>query len=141
MHELLGYQLAQAAISATAVFDQQVGRPDELRKVEFTLLTLIAENPNVSSARLAKALSVTKPNITMWMDRLTNSKLVERSPSLTDKRSVELKVTSAGSRLVKKATEKLIEGEKAMMHALSAAERAMLIELLHKVARSRPPAD
>ena len=138
LHDLLGYQLAQATIATTSVFNRHVGAMDQLRPVEFTLLTLIAENPNVSSARLAKALAVTKPNITMWVDRLEAGKLVERIPSVTDKRSVDLRATERGVKLAAKATEKLIAGEIALMTGLSPAERAMLLELLHKVGRSRP---
>ena len=138
LHDLIGYQLAQARIATTAVFDREVGGPDGLRPVEYTLLSLIAENPEVSSARLAKALAVTKPNITMWVDRLEARKLLQRLPSPTDKRAVVLKLTAAGARLAGRATARLIQGERDSMSALSMAERAMLIELLHKVARSRP---
>jgi DNA-binding MarR family transcriptional regulator len=137
LHGLIGYQLAQAAITTTAVFDHLAGAADQVRPVEFTLLCLIAENPGVSSARLAKALAVTKPNITMWVDRLEARGLVARRPSQTDKRSTELKVTSAGQKLAKRVRLGLLEGEAMALHALSAAEKAMLIELLHRVASSR----
>lgn len=138
LHDLIGYQLAQAAIATTAVYNREVFGPDGLRPVEYTLLTLIAENPEVSSARLAKALVVTKPNITMWVDRLEARKLLQRRPSPSDKRAVLLKLTAAGSRMASSATRRLLKGERDAMAVLSAAERALLIELLHKVARSRP---
>jgi DNA-binding MarR family transcriptional regulator len=138
LHGLIGYQLAQAAITTTAVFDGLASTADQVRPVEFTLLCLIAENPSVSSARLAKALAVTKPNITMWVDRLEARGLVARRPSQTDKRSTELKVTSAGQKMAKRVRLGLLEGEAMALRALSAAEKAMLIELLHRVASSRP---
>src|SRR2546428_14046775 len=70
LHRVLGYQLAQAAIATTAVYTQAVGEPFGLRPVEFTILSLIDQNPGGSPAQLAKALAVTAPNITMWVDRL-----------------------------------------------------------------------
>jgi DNA-binding MarR family transcriptional regulator len=137
LHHLLGYQLAQAAITTAAVFDQVARSKEDIRPVEFTLLNLIAENPNVSSARLAKALAVTKPNITMWVDRLESRGLVARSPSTTDKRSTDLDVTAAGAKLARRLRKNLLEGERVALHRLSEAEQVMLTELLHKVAGSR----
>jgi DNA-binding MarR family transcriptional regulator len=137
LHGLVGYQLAQAAITTTAVFEQRAHEAHDVRPVEFTLLCLIAENPDVSSARLAKALAVTKPNITMWVDRLEARGLVARRPSDTDKRSIELKVTRVGGKLVKTVRQGLLDGETLALRSLSAAEKAMLLELLHRVASSR----
>ncbi len=134
LHGLVGYQLAQAAITTTAVFEQLAREAHSVRPVEFTLLCLIAENPHVSSARLAKALAVTKPNITMWVDRLEARGLVARRPSATDKRLIELKVTRAGSKLAKTVRQALLDGETQALRTLSAAEKAILIELLHRVA-------
>jgi DNA-binding MarR family transcriptional regulator len=138
LHRLVGYQLAQAAITMTAVFDQRAREVADVRPVEFTLLCLIAENPDVSSARLAKALAVTKPNITMWVDRLEARGLVARRPSKTDKRSIELKTTNAGKKLAKSVGQGLLAGEAAALGTLSTQEHAMLIDLLYKVASNRP---
>ena len=133
---VLGYQLAQAAVLTTQVFLRHVGGPHELRPVEYTLLQLIAENPGTSPVRLAKALAVTKPNITMWVDRLVARDLVERSPNARDKRAQELRVTPGGHKLATQATVQLRASEKAALQGLSAGEQAILVELLHKVALS-----
>jgi DNA-binding MarR family transcriptional regulator len=137
VHDVLGYQLAQATIATSAVFKAQVGDVFELRPVEYTLLTLIQGNPGGSPARLAQALAVTAPNITMWIDRLVKRGLVQRSASTTDRRVQKLEVTPAGARLAEEATQLLLEGERAAFEHLSVAERGMLIELLHKVARRK----
>jgi DNA-binding MarR family transcriptional regulator len=136
LRRIIGYQLAQAAVATTCVFDNEVGTPHGLRPVEYTVLQLIAENPGSSPVKLAKALAVTKPNITMWVDRLVSRKLVARSPSATDKRAQELRTTAAGARLAATATTRLLDGERRALARLSDAERLMLAELLHKVACS-----
>lgn len=138
LHHVLGYQIAQAAIVSNALFKRHVGAPFELRPVEFTVLTLIVENPGGSLARLARALAVTAPNITMWIDKLEERGLVVREKSETDRRSQMLRATSEGEALAAQATQSILEGERAGLAHLSAAERAMLIELLHKVACARP---
>jgi DNA-binding MarR family transcriptional regulator len=134
---VLGYQLVQAEIVTRALFLKEVGQPLGLRPVEYTVLMLIEENPNGSLVRLARALAVTAPNITTMVDRLETRGLVERSQSDADRRSQLLRTTRKGSELVRKATARIIEAEKAAL-PLSAGERAMLVELLHKVAAARP---
>jgi DNA-binding MarR family transcriptional regulator len=138
LHHVLGYQLAQASISTASVFTQLVGEPFGLRPVEFTVLSLINENPGSSLARLAQALAVTAPNITMWIDRLEERGLVQRERSETDRRAQHLDVTPKGRQLVAKATKQLHDGERELLAHLSEGERTILIELLHKVACSRP---
>lgn len=133
---VLGYQLAQASIVADAIFTREVGEPLALRRVEYTVLTLIAENPGGSPARLARALAVTPPNITAVVDRLVGRGLVQRKPSDEDKRGQLLTVTRTGADLVRKATERIVAAERAAL-ALSTGEQAILAELLHKVACAR----
>ncbi len=136
LRDVLGYQLAQASVFANRVFMAEVGGPQDLRTVEYTVLQLICENPACSPVQLAKALSVTKPNITMWVDRLVGRGLVQRSPSQSDKRVQELRPTEAGAALARTATDRLHAGEAAALAELSPGERAILAELLHKVART-----
>jgi DNA-binding MarR family transcriptional regulator len=133
---VLGYQLAQATIVTDAIFASQVGEPLELRQVEYTVLTLIAENPGGSPAQLARALAVTPPNITAIVDRLVARALVQRKASAQDRRAQILTATRTGAELVRKATERIVEAERAAL-ALTAGEQAILAELLHKVACAR----
>jgi len=138
LHEVLGYQFAQASIVTGQVFDTTVGGPMELRPVEYTVLSLVHENPGVSARQLATALAVTPPNITMWIDKLEQRGLVVRERSATDRRAQHLRTTPQGSRTARDATAAVRAAEAAQIDALTPAERAMLIELLTKVARCRP---
>lgn len=137
LHLVLGYQLAQATIVTDAVFAERVGVPVELRPVEYTVLALVHENPDVSATRLAKALAVSAPNIAAWIDRLEKRGLVQRSPHATDRRAQHLRATPAGAQLAGRATRAVLEGEEVALGTLSKGERMMLIELLHKVAGRR----
>jgi DNA-binding MarR family transcriptional regulator len=136
LQRVLGYQLAQASIVTDAIYARSVGKPFELRPVEYTVLTLIAENPGGSPARLARALAVTAPNITAMVDRLEKRGLVARTPSVQDRRSQLLHPTAKGAALVRKTTQLILETEKAAL-PLTPGEQAMLVELLHKVACAR----
>jgi DNA-binding MarR family transcriptional regulator len=133
---VLGYQLAQATIVTDAIYEEQVGEPFQLRPVEYTVLTLIAENPGGSLVRLARALSVKPPNITIMVDRLEGKGLIARQASEQDRRSQVLHATPKGAQLVRQATEKIVAAETAQL-PLSPGEQAILAELLHKVAKAR----
>lgn len=137
LHHVVGYQLAQATITTTRVFAETIGEVFDLRPVEFTVLTLVHENPGVAAKQLAQALAVTPPNITMWIDKLEKRGLIERERSATDGRAQHIRATPEGAALARQALEQVAAGEQAALESLSIAERAMLIELLNKVARCR----
>lgn len=137
IHAIVGYQIAQAAIVTDQVFDERAGQPGGLRRVEFTMLALVQANPDVTARQLARALAVTPPNIAIWIDRLQTRGLVARTRSERDARVQHIRLTRAGAALVDRTAQSLLAAEQAALSALSAAERAMLVELLHKVALSR----
>jgi DNA-binding MarR family transcriptional regulator len=136
LQKVLGYQLAQAAIVTDAIFFEQVGEPFKLRPVEYTVLTLIAENPGGSLVRLARALSVTAPNISAMVDKLEAKHLIARQASKEDRRAQVLHVTAKGADVVRQATRRILDAESASL-PLSPGEQAILAELLHKVALAR----
>ena len=136
LQNVLGYQLAQAALVTDAIFFEQVGEPFNLRPVDYTVLTLIAENPGGSLVRLARALSVTPPNITLIVDRLEAKGLIAREASEQDRRTHVLHVTAKGAELVRKSTQRIVAAESSTL-PLSPGEQAILAELLHKVALAR----
>jgi len=137
LHGIVGYQLAQATIVTTQVFDECVGGPQSLRPVEYTVLALVQANPGVTARQLATGLAMTPPNVKAWLDRLEARALLTRSRSTADARLQHLECTPAGSALAARSTALLLGGEEVALTVLSPAERAMLVELLHKVARSR----
>jgi len=137
LHGLLGYQLAQAAILTTGVFTHAAGQPLELRPVEFTILQLVNENADITPGRLAKALAMTAPGITIWLDRLEGRGLVLRERSTTDRRAQNVSLTRSGQALVSQALKNVLAEERSVLQSLSEGERTMLLELLHKVARLR----
>ena len=136
-HTILGYQLAQASIVTSQVFDAQVGRAGGLRRVEFTLLALVQGNPDATARQLARALAVTPPNVAILLDRLQSRGLLSRERSTDDARMQHVRLTRTGTALVLRSVRLLQDGERAALATLSAAEHAMLLELLHKVALAR----
>ncbi len=132
--DVLGYHVAQAAVSTYATFEQFIGEPFGLRKVEFSLLMLLLANGPLSPKRLGQALALSAPNLTLLLDRLQARDLIHRERSATDGRSQNIVLTAAGQRMADESAAAAEPMEAVLGDRLSRAERLMLIELLRKVA-------
>jgi len=137
IHGLLGYQLAQTAILTTEAFVRVVGKPLDLRPVEFTILQLVHQNAPVTATMVAKALAVTTPGVVIWLDRLEQRGLVKRARNEADRRTQHLSTTREGDKLVTLALGRLLQADHEILKHFSVGERHMLLELLQKAARSR----
>ena len=136
MVRLLGYNIAQAAIPTMRVFRRHIA-PLGLTQVEFTVLTLLATNTDVTQGQLGRALGAAPSNLTNLLGRLEGKKLIERRRSTQDARAQKIALTRGGASLAKKAAA-LAEGmEEGLLRHLTDGERHMLFELLQKVARFR----
>ncbi len=131
---LLGFHIARAGVTTFALFEQHVGQPFGLRKVEYSLLLLVLANGPLSPKRLAQALALSAPNLTMLLDRLQDRGLLRRERSLVDRRSQNVVLTDDGQRIAQASAAEATPMERALDDRLSLAEHAMLIELLSKVA-------
>ena len=137
MAHLLGYHVTQANVACRKVFARHIGEPHKLSPVEFTILMLVAHNRDASQKQLSQALSVSAPNVTTLLDRMTERELLTRVRNESDRRSQHVRLTRKGAALVREVRETSLTMERELLRHLSAAERGILIELLQKVARGR----
>lgn len=136
MLRLLGYNLAQASIPTTRAFRKQIA-PLGLTQVEFTVLTLLASNADVTQLQLGRALGAAPSNLTNLLGRLEAKKLIRRQRSAHDARAQTIALTRAGAGLARKAAALAVGMEDSVLRHLSEGERSILFELLQKVARFR----
>lgn len=139
MQRLLGYNVAQAGILSNAIYEEAIGTPLDLRQVEFTILVLVESNVEVTQKSLSLALGIAAPNLTVILDRMVDRGLVRRVRSETDRRTQLVELTARGTTLTRKASAIADDMEEELLGHFSAAERAMLFELLQKVAALRKP--
>jgi DNA-binding MarR family transcriptional regulator len=132
--DVLGFHVAQAAVTTYGSFERHVGVPFGLRKVEYSLLLLLLANGPLSPKRLGQALALSAPNLTLLLDRLQGRGLVRRERSATDGRSQNIVLTDPGRQLADASAAAAAKMEDELSDRLSRAERLMLIELLRKVA-------
>jgi DNA-binding MarR family transcriptional regulator len=137
LRPMLGFQIALASVVANRIYDQTIERVRGLHRLEYSILMLVLENPGCTASSLAKELGISLPNMILWLDRVSSKGLVEREPSRSDRRSNHLRLTAAGEREAKEATAALISAEATVLDSLSVGERAILLELLHKVAYTK----
>jgi DNA-binding MarR family transcriptional regulator len=134
LSDVLGYHIAQAAVTTVDMFERHIGQPHELRKVEYSLLLLLLANGPLSPKRLGQALALSAPNLSLLLDRLQDRGLIRRERSATDGRSQNIVLTDLGLALAKATALAAVPMEAELSDRLSRAERLMLIELLRKVA-------
>lgn len=133
LDELLGFHLARAALTTTALFERHIGRPFSLSKVEYSMLMLILANGPLNPKRLAQTLALTPPKMTMLLDRMEGRGLVRRERSEIDRRSQNVVLTDEGEHIANRSAAAAAASETALNYRLSPAERAMLFELLGKI--------
>ena len=136
MH-LAGYAASRAAIVLRKAFARHMA-PLDLKVVEFTIGVLVASNTEVNQKQLCQALDVSAPNMAVTLDRMAERGWIERVRSTHDRRNQIIHLTATGRELIQRAEKISATMEQGVLRALSAAERAMLIELMLKVGLGKP---
>ena len=134
---LVGYAASRASIALRRVFARHF-EPLDLKVVEFSILMLVAANAEVNQKQLGAALDVSAPNLAVTLDRMVGRGWVERVRGTRDRRAMHIHLTAAGRDFVRRAGKIAATMEAPALRMLSVAERALLIELLMKVASSQP---
>lgn len=132
LESLLGYNARRAALAVIGVFLQRMA-PFGLRPVDFSVLTLIAHNPGITSRQLCAALDILPPNLVGMIKSLDMRGLIERRPHPTDRRAQGLHVSAAGKKLQRAAQATATQLESDVASRLSAQELDTLKQLLRKV--------
>ena len=130
---LIGFHLARATARTHAVYERDVGKRFGLKKVEFSLLMLLAANAAVTPKQLSRALAVTAPKTTLLLDALQQRGLIRRERSPLDGRSQHVVLSAKGEKLARDSAAVAATMESELVTRLSRGEHAMLVELLIKL--------
>ena len=134
LESLLGYNARRAALSVIEVFLQRMAVYD-LRPVDFSVLSLIAHNPGITSRQLCGTLGILPPNLVGLVNALEKRELIARQPHPRDGRAVGLHLTASGHKLMRDAEKTVAALEAQVASRLSPAEQRTLLNLLKKVYR------
>ena len=132
LESLLGYNARRAALAVIEVFMQRMAVYD-LRPVDFSVLSLIAHNPGITSRQLCSTLGILPPNLVGMINALEKREVIARQPHPTDGRAMGLHLTEGGAKLMRDAERTAAELEDDVVARLTPAEGRTLIRLLKKV--------
>jgi DNA-binding MarR family transcriptional regulator len=132
LESLLGYNARRAALAVIEVFLEAMA-PYQLRPVDFSVLSLIAHNPGITSRQLCTTLGIQPPNLVGMVNALEKRDIISRRPHPRDGRAMGLHLTTAGQKLVRDAERTAAELEAGVAARLTPAEQKTLLKLLKKI--------
>jgi DNA-binding MarR family transcriptional regulator len=128
MLSTLGYVISRRFLRAL--------EPLELHPREFAVLRAVKASDGQSQQTLAERLHIPPSRIVAIVDELESRGLVERRPDPSDRRVRTLYVTRRGQTLLDDAFNLVVQHERVIGDALTAKERAQLLEFLNRIAAS-----
>lgn len=135
MMHLVGYATTLAGLAINRRFARQLSALG-LRMAEFSILVLVDTNAEVNQKSLGETLDISPPNLAVVLDRMAGRGWLRRERSERDGRVHLVRLTREGQALARRARRLSLSSEAEVLSALTEAERALLVELLHRVVRS-----
>jgi DNA-binding MarR family transcriptional regulator len=132
LKRLLGYNLRRAEVRMRGLVADALGQ-DDIRAVEYSILSLLAANRGATQKQLGDALAVKRPNLVTLVDRLEQRGLVARAVVASDRRSQALALTEAGEALLARLDSRLDALESAYFADWNERDTAALRALLERI--------
>lgn len=108
-------------------------RPLGLTVPQYQALLVVADEPGISGAELARRCLVTPQTMTTVLGNLTAKGLIERRSVPGQGRAMETSITTAGKRLLTRADKRVLEVEEQLTSALPARDQAALRKMLERL--------
>lgn len=132
LETLLGYNTRSASLSIINHFIKNMVEFD-LRPVDFSVISLIGHNPEITSRELCHTLNVLPPNMVLILKNFEIRDLIIKTPHPTDGRAIGLSLSKQGKSLMEKAEIAAYASDRNSASKLTETEHKTLIKLLKKV--------
>jgi len=132
LEHLLGYQLRKVQNAVFQHFAEHM-HPRGITPGQLGLLVLIATNPGVSQAELAREIGVERSTLGEFIDRFAARQWVERRRVPSDRRIFAIHLTPEGQRYLTEVLPDVEAHEREFTQALSTQELDTLKHLLKKL--------
>ncbi|HVG52788.1 MAG TPA: MarR family winged helix-turn-helix transcriptional regulator [Vicinamibacterales bacterium] len=133
---VLGLYLHVAYHKVMSTFSRKVGR-GQVTPAIIGVITMLAEHPGISQARLARLIGLERATIGSTVVRAIEAGFVVRTDARGDARSYALALSPRGERMLRTLRRRIVEHEKVAGGHLTPAERRALRDLLHKLLYGR----
>jgi DNA-binding MarR family transcriptional regulator len=129
----LSFLLSQVGAHSSGRFAERL-EPLELKPAHVGIMRVIAETDGLSQQALGEKLGIFPSRLVAIVDELERRGFVERRDSPADRRSYALYLTRAGRAMLERVGQAAREHQDALCAALNDGERAVLAELLARIA-------
>lgn len=105
--------------------------------VQFSVLATVADNPGLSQADLALALSVERPRMVPIIDALEQRGLAIRIPSQADARFRDIALTAKGQKVLRELKQRFAKHQTKLLKKLDVASADETLAILWRLADGR----
>ncbi|MBN2972698.1 MarR family transcriptional regulator [Roseomonas aeriglobus] len=137
---LVGYHLRRASGVFAADFAAAV-EGTGMRQVLIGILAVVAASPGINQGAVGRILGIKRANMVSLINELIDAGLIVRETDPTDRRAFTLAVSSEGTAMLDECTQRIEAHEEQLLAGFSAAEKAMLLDLLGRIEKRATPAD
>lgn len=132
LETLIGYNARRAALTIIGTFMERMA-VFGVRPVDFSVLSIIAHNPGITSRQLCASLGLLPPNLVIILNQLEQRDLLVRQPHPHDGRAIALSLSLQGAAMMAEAEATAYQLEIDATGALTDAQRTTLKKLLKLV--------
>lgn len=97
------------------------------------VLIVLLETQPITQSELTERLKIQPGSVSEVIGKLENAELIVRTPSESDRRTMDIRLTKAGEMAAAEAESQRKERHRQMFLCLDEAEKKVLLELLEKV--------
>lgn len=130
LYEQPGHLLRRAHQIALGMFDEHVGR--EVTPIQYAILRMVHEVPNIDQVGLARHIGLDTSTTATAAARLESKGLLTRSIVPTNRRQLELRLTTEGERLLQSLVAGVHEMRARLLSSLEPEEQEVFMDLLRK---------
>ena len=117
----------------TRPFVAAIGRAHGLNLTDWRVLFITGARPGVTASEMVESFGFEKMGVSRSIARLADAGRLERETTPSDRRRVELRLTSAGAALLAELSPNAMTRETLLEAALTPDERATLDRLVDKL--------
>lgn len=132
LDDFIGFNLRLAQDASFQVFAQHSGEP-HMRPGRFASLLVIRNNPGLTQIELSRAIARDKSSVTPLVQSLQRDGLVERRPSDLDRRSVTLRLTKEGEKVLESLLAHAREHDRKLDDIVGIGKKPEFLRLLKKI--------
>jgi DNA-binding MarR family transcriptional regulator len=124
----IGYAIRRAQMAVFDDLQEAIGKY-QISPTQFSVLSLVADNPGALQSTIAEALGVERPRIVPVIDQLEKRGLATRVRSATDGRARKIYLTAEGASLLETLKSRFAEHQRRVAARLNSGTDALLAEL------------